>query len=116
MKQNKRQTGAAYEQAAGKYLEQQGYIILEYNYRCFFGEIDIIVQKDNCIIFCEVKYRKTESMGTPLEAVGARKQQTICKCAMYYLTERKKQGVACRFDVIGFNGGELIHIKNAFEG
>jgi len=113
---NKRKTGAAYEQAAGRYLEQQGYEILEYNYRCFFGEIDIVAKVGGCIVFCEVKYRRTRSMGSPLEAVDLRKQQTIYKCASFYLKQHRLSSYPCRFDVVGFEGERIIHVKNAFEG
>ena len=74
---NKRQTGIKYEQAAGFFLEQMGYEILEYNYRCRFGEIDIIAKDGACLVFCEVKYRSGRGKGSPLEAVDYRKQQTI---------------------------------------
>ena len=56
-KKNQRSVGARYEQVAGKYLEQQGYQILQYNYRCRQGEIDIIARDGEYLVFCEVKYR-----------------------------------------------------------
>ena len=57
VKQNNRSVGAVYEQAAGYYLEQNGYELIEYNYRCRDGEIDIIAKDGDCYVFCEVKYR-----------------------------------------------------------
>ncbi len=116
MEKNCRQIGADYERAAAYYLEQLGYIVLEYNYRCKRGEIDLIAKDGDCLVFCEVKYRADNRKGSPLEAVGARKQQTIFRCAMHYLTERGMEDVSCRFDVIGIEGGKVTHIKNAFEG
>ena len=113
---NKRQTGAKYEQAAGFYLEQLGYEIIEYNYRCRFGEIDIIAKDGSYLVFCEVKYRSCKGKGSPLEAVGAGKQRTIFRCAMFYLTEHHMGNVPCRFDVVGIEGTEVVHIKNAFAG
>lgn len=113
---NRRQIGVKYERAAGTYLEQQGYVVLEYNYRCRLGEIDVIAKDGDCLVFCEVKYRAGKSAGNPLEAVDTRKQQTIFRCAMYYLTERNVGDVPCRFDVIGIEGGKMLHIKNAFAG
>ena len=74
---NKRRTGTRYEQAAGFFLEQIGYEVLEYNYRCRFGEIDIIAKDGICLVFCEVKYRSGREKGSPLEAVDNRKQQRI---------------------------------------
>ena len=55
MGKNQRRTGAIYEQKAGAYLESQGYEILEYNYRCRSGEIDIIARDGEYLVFCEVK-------------------------------------------------------------
>lgn len=113
---NKRQTGTKYEQAAGFFLEQMGYEILEYNYRCRFGEIDIIAKDGICLVFCEVKYRSGRGKGSPLEAVDYRKQQTIFRCASHYLAGQELGDVPCRFDVIGIEGTAVTHIKNAFTG
>ena len=117
-KKNKRQTGAYYEREAGCYLEQMGYEILEYNYRCRFGEIDIVAKDGEYVVFCEVKYRADGRKGNPLEAVDVRKQKVIFRCAMYYLTEHHLEDVPCRFDVIGIQGkdGKVTYIKNAFTG
>ena len=113
---NRRSTGAAYEQAAGYYLEQLGYEILEYNYRCRRGEIDIVAKDGEYLVFCEVKYRSDDQKGSPLEAVVARKQKAIFRCALFYLTEKHLGEVPCRFDVIGIEGTRITHIKNAFSG
>jgi putative endonuclease len=113
---NKRQCGAEYEKMAGEYLEKQGYEILFYNYRCFFGEIDIIAKEGKTIVFCEVKYRSSVAYGNPLESVNTKKQKIIFKSAMYYLRNEHSEEVECRFDVIGFMGNEITHIKNAFQG
>ena len=113
---NNRRTGAAYERAAGFYLEQMGYEIVAYNYRCRFGEIDIIAKDGPYLVFCEVKYRSGREKGSPLEAVDYRKQQTIFRCASHYLTGKRLSGIPCRFDVIGIEGTAVTHIKNAFTG
>ena len=113
---NKRRTGTKYEQAAGFFLEQIGYEVLEYNYRCRFGEIDIIAKDGICLVFCEVKYRSGREKGSPLEAVDNRKQQRIFRCASHYLAGRGLEDVPCRFDVIGIEGTAVTHIKNAFTG
>ncbi len=121
-KKNKRKTGAYYEQAAGQYLERLGYEILEYNYRCRSGEIDIVAKDGEYVIFCEVKYRADGRKGDPLEAVDARKQKVIFRCAMYYLADHHLEGTPCRFDVIGIQGKggmqdiKVTYIKNAFTG
>lgn len=113
---NKRAKGAAYEQAVGFYLEQQGYEILQFNYRCPLGEIDIIAKEGGYLVFCEVKYRRGRQSGFSLEAVDRRKQQTIYRCAQWYLTEHHVGEVPCRFDVAGVDGSRIVLIKDAFEG
>lgn len=111
---SKRQIGSNYEQASGYYLEQQGYKILEYNYRCRMGEIDLIAQDGEYLVFCEVKYRKTYGSGSPLEAVDVRKQRVIRKVAEHYLMMHRINEIPCRFDVIGIEGSRISLIKNAF--
>lgn len=115
-RKSSRQTGTDYERAAGYYLEQLGYEILEYNYRCRAGEIDLVAKDGEYLVFCEVKYRADQRKGSPLEAVGPGKQKTIFRCAMFYLTEHHIQDAPCRFDVIGIEGTEVTYIKNAFAG
>lgn len=113
---NKRAVGTAYEKLAGMYLEQQGYEILEYNFRCRMGEIDIIAKDGAYLVFVEVKYRSSSRTGSPLEAVDARKQRIISKVASYYcLMHGCGEGKPCRFDVVAINGEEYSLIKNAFE-
>lgn len=123
-KRNNRQTGARYERAAGAYLESLGYRILEYNYRCRQGEIDIIARDGEYLVFCEVKFRSGLSGGRPEEAVDMRKQRVISKCALQYITAHGLSYMPCRFDVAGILGsgeGEeaassTIHLyKNAFD-
>lgn len=115
MKQNKRETGTAYEQAAAYYLEQHGYEILECNYRCRIGEIDLIARDGPYLVFCEVKYRRNGQKGHPLEAVDQRKQYRIMRCAQYYMMVNNIQEVPCRYDVLGIEGSQISLIKNAFQ-
>ena len=116
-KKNQRSVGARYEQIAGEYLEQQGYQILQYNYRCRQGEIDIIARDGEYLVFCEVKYRTDSRKGMPSEAVHIRKQQVISRCALYSMTVNGVWGCPCRFDVIGILGedGEICLYRNAFD-
>lgn len=86
-KQNKKAVGKAYEDLATAYLIDKGYKILERNYRCKVGEIDIIAKDKNALIFIEVKYRKTTAFGAPAEAVNYYKQQRIMRSAKWYLKE-----------------------------
>lgn len=112
---NKRQIGANYEDAACDYLQQQGYVILERNFRNRRGEIDIIAKDGEYICFVEVKYRTTNTYGSPLEAVDYRKQNQVRSVAQYYLMKHGlHEWTPCRFDVIAFEGEKLTHIPNAF--
>lgn len=113
---NKRAVGTAYEKLAGEYLKQQGYEILEYNFRCRIGEIDMIAKDGAYLVFVEVKYRSSGKSGNPLEAVNQRKQRVISKVASYYcLTHGYPDTKPCRFDVVAISGEEYTLIKNAFE-
>ncbi len=108
--------GTAYEKLAGVYLEQQGYEILEYNFRCRQGEIDIIARDGRYLVFVEVKYRADNAAGNPLEAVTAAKQRTISKVASYYcLTHGYGTYTPCRFDVAAILGEQIKVIQNAFD-
>lgn len=114
-KVNLREKGCFYERKAGEYLEKKGYEILEYNFRCRFGEIDLIAKQGNTLVFCEVKYRKGTNTSLPLEAVDHRKQQRISRTALYYLGKQETLEIDSRFDVIGIVGEAIFHIENAFE-
>ncbi len=103
-RRSKREVGTKGEKFAGQYLQELGYEILEYNYRCKKGEIDLIARDGDCLVFCEVKYRKDLGSGNPLEAVDIYKQRTLSSCALYYLMEHSLMDTACRFDVIGIEG------------
>ena len=111
---NRRETGTQYEERAAEYLIAQNYQILERNYRIRSGEIDIIARDGTVLVFIEVKYRKNDESGNPLEAVDIRKQKKIIKVARYYLYQKKYGDVPCRFDVIGICGSHIEHIKDAF--
>ena len=112
---NKRQTGTSYERKAEEYLIEKGYTILERNFRCRSGELDLIAKDGEYICFVEVKYRATNAYGNPLEAVDYRKQLQIRKVAKFYLMKQKLgEWTPCRFDVIGFCGEEMVHIEHAF--
>ena len=82
---NKRKTGAVYEEKAAAYLKEKGYRILEKNYRCPLGEIDLIAEESGYLVFIEVKYRRTSRLGTGEEAVNTKKQRRILGAARWYL-------------------------------
>ena len=111
---NRRNTGTAYEKIAADYLRKQGIKIKELNYRISQGEIDLIGEDKDTIIFIEVKYRKTASYGYPWEAVSINKQKKICKVARQYCYGKriKKQ---VRYDIVSICGEEILWFQNAFE-
>ncbi len=110
-----RDDGDRAEDRAGDFLKQNGVRILERNFRCRTGEIDIIGSDDGIYVFFEVKYRRNGSSGRPFEAVGFAKQRKICRAADFY---RMKMGLSedagFRFDVISILGDDISWYKNAF--
>ncbi len=113
---NRRRVGTLYERSAGVYLLKQGYEILEFNYRCRAGEIDIIAKENGYLVFVEVKFRRGTGCGDPLEAVDKYKQRTISRVAMHYCQTHALTGhTSCRFDVVAVRGEEMQVVKNAFE-
>ncbi len=114
---NRRQMGAFYEQVAAEYLEERGCRVVERNYRCRCGEIDLIVRQGDMLVFVEVKFRRDRSMGDPQEAVNGAKQRRIRGAAMNYLAVRHlPPGVPSRFDVVSILGDQITWIPNAFGG
>lgn len=111
---NRRQIGMEYERIAGEYLQTQGYEILEYNFHCRYGEIDIIAKQEEYIVFIEVKYRSSERYGEPLEAITKGKQRTISKCAQAYLYKNRMWDVSVRFDVVGMRENKIEVVRDAF--
>ena len=112
---NKRKVGADKESIAAAYLQENGCQIIKQNFRCRQGEIDLIARHKEYLVFAEVKYRKDSAMGSPEEAVGLRKQKTICRVADFY---RACFGIGdhtpVRYDVIAICGEEITWIQNAF--
>lgn len=113
---NKREKGTEQEMVAAQYLKKKGYVILEQNYRCRYGELDIVARKDATLVIVEVKFRSGSGCGDPAEAVDARKQRKICRVTLNYLMRHPQyQEKPCRFDVISVYGdGQIRHIENAF--
>ncbi len=116
---NNRQLGEYGEMLAKHYLIGKGYTILAQNFRCRYGEVDIIVQKDDNIVFVEVKTRRTLSYGTPAEAVDRRKQARYGKIASLYIQNNRLFESSYRFDIVEIympsqNTHTINHIENAF--
>ena len=115
MTRNNRATGSVYEEKVAAFLKQKGFVILERNYRCRQGEIDIIAKDGAYLVFIEVKYRATKAAGFSLEAIDHKKAMRIRHAAMYYLyVHQLPEETPCRFDAAGIDGGQITYIKNAF--
>lgn len=115
MKMNKREVGSCYEELAAAYLQKKGYRILERNYRCRQGEVDLICSQGGYLVFVEVKYRATAKLGSPLEAVDARKQKRIREASLYYMySHGMPEDCPCRFDVVGILGEQVELVQDAF--
>ena len=110
-----RRQGNIAEDKAAQYLKEKGYKILARNFAEKTGEIDIIAQdKQNTIIFVEVKQRKTNLFGGGLAAVNKAKQRRITLTAASYIKKTKISYTALRFDIITITAGVLQHYENAF--
>lgn len=116
MKDN-RKIGREKEDLAAEYLEKKGYFIIEKNYSVRQAELDIVARQNDTLVFAEVKYRKNDKTGHPLEAVNYNKQKKISKAALFYMQQNKISiyNTSIRFDVIGILDDNITHIENAFD-
>ena len=113
---NKREIGTQFEQRAADYLKKNGYIILDQNFRCKTGEIDLIAENEGYLCFIEVKYRSTLKNGFPSEAITPWKIRRITRTAQFYmLLKQLPQDTPCRFDAVVILEHEISLIKNAFD-
>lgn len=113
---NRRQVGAEYEKKAEQFLRTRGLRILEKNFRCRQGEIDLIGEHEGFLVFVEVKYRSSNQAGLPEEAVGITKQKRICRVAEFYLyTHPGYRNCMVRYDVVAIAGEEIRWYPGAFE-
>ena len=117
---NKRTVGGTRELLACKYIEDHGAHILERNFHCRQGEVDIIAKDEGYLCFIEVKFRSDKTFGEPEEAVTIKKQKHICKVSKFYLYSKYKSfDIPVRYDVVAISQKEDIFafkwIKNAFD-
>lgn len=111
------------------YLQQQKLKLIARNYRCRLGEIDLIMQDQNLLVFVEVRYRHHCKFGSSIESVNLNKQSKIIKTAEYYLLSKQlSEKIPCRFDVVGvkpatqkllgniskLDSAQVEWVKNAF--
>ncbi len=116
---NKPLIGSEIESSAKKWLQAKGLSYIENNFRCQQGEIDLIMQSGEQIVFVEVRYRSNKTFGGAIESVNWHKQQKLLKAAEHFLIINPKyNALPCRFDVLAVEpDGKNLHwtwIKNAF--
>jgi putative endonuclease len=100
----KKNCGHLAEQFACSYLKKQGLSLIVRNYRCRFGEIDLIMQERAQIVFIEVRYRGHSTFGRSIETIDHAKQARLLKTAEHYLQQHTSYDEpSCRFDVMGLS-------------
>lgn len=114
MTTNTRALGAQKEELAAEFLEKEGLEIVERNFRCRQGEVDIIAYDGDTLCFIEVKYRSSLRFGYPEESVTPKKQQRICRTSLYYIYSHHIQ-CNMRYDVVSILPDRIRYIRNAFE-
>lgn len=101
---NRKATGDRAEGLVCRYLEQRGLVLLERNYRCRGGEIDLIMCEGDTLVFIEVRYRRSTAFGRAAETVSASKRSRLVQCAGRYLTQHRAWHRPARFDVVCIEG------------
>jgi putative endonuclease len=115
-----RERGERAELLAQYHLETQGLRLVQRNYRCRRGEIDLVMEDGGTLVFVEVRYRRNATYGKAEETIGPRKQARLVAAALHYLQHTGPQNRPCRFDVVALTGGKgdnhaLQWITHAFE-
>src|SRR5512137_1106592 len=115
----KKELGKRGEELALRFLKKSGYKIIEQNYVCKMGEMDIIAREKDTLVFIEVKTRTSIEFGPPQLAVNLSKQRQLSKVALNYLNEKRLNDVKARFDVVAIlleqEKEEIELIKDAFD-
>ena len=118
---SRKELGAKGEKLAAKFLRRKGYRIVQRNYKCKLGEIDIVAQINGMFAFVEVRTKSTAEFGPPQYSITTAKRKQITKAALSYIREKNLAGQSCRFDVIAVTFSpesrrpKIEHIENAFE-
>jgi putative endonuclease len=110
----RRAFGQAGEDRAAAWYRARGYEIVDRNWRCREGELDLVVARGRALVFVEVKNRRTDRFGTPAEAITPRKQERLRSLARRYLDATGVRPRTIRFDVVAILDGRLEVIPAAF--
>jgi len=118
-RRERKELGKRGEELALRFLKKKGYKIVERNYICKMGEMDIIAQEKDTLVFVEVKTRTSTAFGPPQLAVNSAKQMQLSKVALNFLKEKRLEDIKARFDVVAIvlrpSGEEIELIKDAFD-
>lgn len=112
--------GKHYEMLARQHLEVRGLNFIAKNYRCHWGEIDLVMRDKSSLVFIEVRFRGRGSYFTGVDSVDLKKQKKLCRSAMYYLATKARADTPARFDVVAISQSideqpRFEWIKNAFD-
>ncbi|MCL5056726.1 MAG: YraN family protein [Actinobacteria bacterium] len=111
--------GRAGEEAAANYLKKRGFHLLQRNFSCMLGELDIVAMDGPCMVFVEVRTKSVSSFGLPQESITRKKKQKLKQVASFYLLAKNIKDKPLRFDVIAVSVGpdgrvaNIDHIVNA---
>lgn len=117
---NRKKLGKVGEILAYRYLKRRGYTILARNYSTPMGEIDIVAEDGDVLVFVEVKMRRSDAYGLPYEAINSKKMQKLTRLAQLYIKRKNLYNREVRFDIISilaqgrFGRKSIRLIKNAF--
>lgn len=117
MKLNADNQGLAAEKLAATFLTQQGLKLVVSNYHCRYGEIDLIMQEGNTLVFVEVRLRSNSRFGSAATSITPQKQQKLIRTAQFYLQQHAIQS-PCRFDAVLMHNADIAQIewlRNAIE-
>lgn len=109
------------ERLAARYLRRQGFRIIARRYRTALGELDLVARDGGCVVFVEVKTRRSEAAGQPFEAVDAFKQAQLTRLALAFLKRYRLLEHSARFDVVSIvwegnrSEPQIVHYRHAFE-
>jgi len=111
-------SGAQAEQQAAQFLRQQGLLLLQQNYRCRYGEIDLVMRDGATLVFVEVRLRSSTDFGGAAASIDSTKQGRLLRTAQHYLSTLRHMP-PCRFDALLLHttdGADIEWVKNAFTG
>ncbi len=114
MTQVRRALGASGEEAVAVWYEQHGYEVVERNWRCRAGELDLILRRGRTFVFCEVKTRSSDAFGAPVEAITRDKQVRLRHLAARWLEDAPLRPTEIRFDVASVLAGQIEVVEGAF--